>query len=101
MFYPLLFTLITANALLAGTIKGAEPERARLLELSLVLDDAVGAERFFVVYGTGDVEALRTRAEAAARVLATNRGDLKADARLPLNERETEQSSVHILKVAR
>jgi len=92
-----------ATALVSGTPKGDVPqrssERSRLLERSLVLDDAVGAERFFVVYGEGELEALRERAVAAAKTLAASGDDLQADARLPLDGGETEQSSVHIVKV--
>lgn len=92
-----------AAPVLEGTIKGegegeSRRERARLLEQSLVLDDAVGAERFFVVYGTGDVDALRTRVEDAAHKLAGASSDLAAAETLPL-DKSVEQYSVHIVKV--
>ena len=77
--------------------KGAGP---RVLPASLVLDDTVGAERFFAVWGE-DVEATRAAAvDAAASVAARVRAGTSPAtlARLPLDERFA-QSSVHIVKV--
>ena len=73
-------------------------EKTRLLPDSLVLDDATGAERFFVVYGDDDLELLRRAVTDAARTLASSRASLVDSERLPLPARYT-QSSVHIVKV--
>ncbi len=96
-----------ARRLSSGTPKGDGDASPRLLEQSLVLDDALGAERFFVVYGQStDVGALQGAAEAAARELArqisagsAGAASLAAIERLPLPASDVEQSSVHILKV--
>jgi anti-sigma factor RsiW len=69
---------------------------ANVLESSIVLDDAVGAERFWVVYADGDVGEVARAVEDAARTLAG--ADLAHAARLPLGA-AYEQSSVHIVKV--
>lgn len=74
---------------------------ARVLTQSVVLDDAVGPERFFVVYGRGPVEALRASAEAAAKRLVAERADLTTTERLPLDDGRATQGSVHIVKVRR
>lgn len=75
--------------------------KARVLTESVVLDDAVGAERFFVVYGAGPLDALQRDAEAAARRLAADRADLAATRTLPIDDPRVVQSSVHIVKVRR
>lgn len=80
-------------------VKGpSAPEKTRLLPDSVVLDDATGAERFFVVYGDGDVDDVRREVEAAAHALASTRASLVDTERLSLPARYT-QSSVHIVKV--
>ena len=80
-----------------GRVKGEE--RTRLLPASVVLDEATGAERFFVVYGTEDLDALRAEVEAAAHQLASSGSDLARTERLPLPDTHV-QSSVHIVKIA-
>lgn len=73
-----------------------EQVKPRILSDSVVLDDATGAERFFVVYADTDVDALRREVEAAARrvgaekVVSTTKLDLPSS---------YEQDSVHIVKV--
>jgi len=71
---------------------------ARVLPVSVVLDDAVGPERFFVVYADGDVASVKKTVEDAARALATDRKDLATSETLPV-PKEFVQSSVHIVKV--
>jgi hypothetical protein len=73
-----------------------EQVKPRILGESVVLDDATGAERFFVVYGDPPLEALRRTVEDAARTVPTSA--LAHTERLPL-PREYTQSSVHIVKV--
>ena len=80
-----------------GRVKGEE--KTRLLPASVVLDEATGPERFFVVYGADDLEALRAEVEAAAHALAASGSDLSRTERLPLPETRV-QSSVHIVKIA-
>lgn len=80
-----------------GRVKGEE--KTRLLPASVVLDEATGAERFFVVYGTEDLDALRAEVEAAAHQLASSGSDLARTERLPLPDTHV-QSSVHIVKIA-
>jgi anti-sigma factor RsiW len=84
----------------SGTVKGATDEAARLIDRSLVLDDSLGAERFFVVYGDGDVEALRAQAERAAKELVDSGADLVTAEQLPLTRQDVQQSSVHIVKAS-
>lgn len=79
-------------------VKGPSPEKTRLLPESIVLDDATGAERFFVVYGDGHVDNVRREVEQAARALASSGASLVDTERLPLPSGYT-QSSVHIVKV--
>lgn len=79
-----------------GRTKGEE--KTRLLPASVVLDEATGPERFFVVYGDSDVAALRSQAEEAARALVGSGASLDRAERLPLPD-SLAQSSVHILKV--
>jgi hypothetical protein len=83
----------------AATEKGSPGPRP--LPAALVLDDTVGAERFFVVYGD-DVTALQSAARRAATTLATDvvagHTDLLRTTRLALDD-DVPQASVHILKV--
>lgn len=88
---------IYAAESVAGRVKGEE--KTRLLPASVVLDEATGAERFFVVYGADDLEQLRSEVEAAAHALAASGSDLSRTERLPLPETRV-QSSVHIVKIA-
>lgn len=95
-----------ARRLPTGTPKGEGGSALRPLDQSLVLDDALGAERFFVLYGKdADVEGLERDALRAARELSAKvaRGadDLRRQERLPLKLHDVEQGSVHILKVTR
>ncbi len=86
----------------AGRAKGPAPaadDKPRLLPDSVVLDDSTGPERFFVVYGDGDVAAVRARVEKAAQELASSHADLVSTERLPLPDAYV-QGSVHIVKVA-
>jgi hypothetical protein len=73
----------------------------RPLPAALVLDDVVGTERFFVVYGD-DLAALERTARGAAERLAADvkagRADLQATARLAVDD-DLPQASIHILKV--
>ncbi len=75
----------------AGSIR--EP---RVLARSIILDEAVGPERFFVLYDDEPAEVLVARAKKSAEVLVKSGGDLSRHARLPLHVRS--QSSVHIIK---
>ncbi len=79
--------------------KGVTQEKPRLLSESVVLDDATGAERFFVVYGDPPVDELRAEVEAAAKQLAKSGAPLTSIDKLPLRSGRT-QSSVHIMKVS-
>ncbi len=87
---------IYAAERVSGRVKG--DEKTRLLPASVVLDEATGPERFFVVYGSEDLEALKQQVEAAARALAASRSSLEQTERLPLPETLV-QSSVHIVKI--
>lgn len=73
----------------------------RPLPAALVLDDVVGAERFFVVYGD-DLAALERAARSAAARLAddvkASRADLTVTTRLAVDD-ALPQASIHILKV--
>lgn len=89
-------TLYAAESV-QGRVKGEE--KTRLLPASVVLDEATGAERFFVVYGPDDLTTLRAQVEAAAQQLASSGSDLARTERLPLPESHV-QSSVHIVKIA-
>jgi len=87
----------------ATTEKGAE--RARVVEESVILDDATGDERFFVVFAEGKASALAQTVLRAARALVDEKVDLAETTQLPLDTRPIEgggfvQSSVHIVKVA-
>lgn len=73
-----------------------EQVKARVLTESVVLDDATGAERFFVVYANGDLDALRREVEDAARKVKPS--DIAKTSKLALPSKYT-QSSVHIVKV--
>ena len=74
--------------------------KTRLLPDSVILDDSTGAERFYVVYGDGDVDAVRVKVEGAAKELAARHPNLLDAERLPLDDSYV-QSSVHIVKVAK
>lgn len=76
--------------------KGVMQAKPRLLTESIVLDDAVGAERFFVVYADTDVDRLRREVEEAARKVKAS--DVARTEKLPLPSDYT-QDSVHIVKV--
>ena len=82
----------------AGNEKGSASDKARLLPQSLVLDEALGPERFFVVYGKEEPDALQAEAERAAKALLERETDLTRADRLSLGEGHA-QSSVHIVKV--
>jgi hypothetical protein len=73
----------------------------RPLPAALVLDDVMGAERFFVVYGD-DLAALERAARGAAARLAddvkSGRADLTMTTRLAVDD-ALPQASIHILKV--
>lgn len=73
----------------------------RPLPAALVLDDVVGAERFFVVYGD-NLAVLERAARAAADRLAADvkagRASLEATTRLAVDD-DLPQASIHILKV--
>lgn len=73
----------------------------RPLPRALVLDDVVGAERFFVVCGD-DLAALEREARAAASRLAADvkagRADLERTTRLAVDD-DLPQASIHIRKV--
>lgn len=93
---------VYAKEAVSSTSKGPSSlasSKPRLLPASLVLDDTVGAERFFVVYGD-DLDALEAAARAAAARLGDDvkagRRSLESTARLDV---DGPQSSVHILKV--
>lgn len=88
---------------LETTSKGAAatttpPKKQRLLPESIILDDAVGAERFFVVYSNLDATAAEAVVTAAAKQLVADKADLKAVTRLDVDA--VSQSSVHIVKVS-
>lgn len=72
----------------------------RLLAASVVLDDAVGPERFFAVYGDIELDAVRRAAEDAARELVQQQRDLTHAEKLALPSTWT-QSTIHIRKVTR
>ena len=76
----------------------ATPNKQRLLPESIILDDAVGAERFFVVYSNLDAAAAERAVTNAAKRLVTDKADLKAITRLDVDA--VSQSSVHIVKVS-
>lgn len=80
--------------------EGAEGHASPLAD-SVVLDDAVGPERFFAVYGNHlRPQELRAAVQKAAEKLASEGVDLKNVENLPL-ELPVQQSSVLIVKVAR
>lgn len=72
---------------------------------SLVLDDAVGPERFFALYGDpANSEELENAALHAAKGLVTQHADLTRVEALPLrlsSEKHVIQDSVYIVKVPR
>ena len=73
----------------------------RVLPASLILDDTVGVERFFVVYGddaSTTERAVRAAADDVAHDVRSGRVDLARVQRLSLGEGYA-QASVHIQKV--
>ena len=73
----------------------------RPLPAALVLDDVVGAERFFVVYGDDLATLEQTARDAAARLaddVKAGRADLTVTTRLKVDD-TLPQASIHILKV--
>lgn len=92
-------TVYAAEDTAAARAKGDAPAHGpRLLPVSVVLDDATGPERFFVVYGDGRVDDVKRAVEEAARDLATRGADLVESERLPVPS-SWAQGSVHIVKV--
>ena len=75
----------------------ASHESPRVLPQSVVLDDSLGPERFFVVFGGSSPEKLRADVERAAAQVAGS-ADLTVLERLPLSD-DVVQSSVHIVKI--
>jgi hypothetical protein len=92
-------TLYDVRDLPATTEKG--DGRARVVDESVILDDAVGAERFFMVQAEMASSALAPLVERAARSLVEKGADLTTTPMLPLDTANIVQSSVHIVKVAR
>ncbi len=71
------------------------------LDDSLVLDDSLGPERFFAVYGGMDeIPSIKKAAERAAHKLVEQKADLSRVDELPL-DLHAKQGSVYIIKVAR
>jgi hypothetical protein len=84
----------------ATVAKGATGPR--VLPASLVLDDTVGVERFFVVYGDDAAtteRAVRAAADDIARAVKAGRVDLAAVSALDLSADRFAQASIHIQKV--
>jgi hypothetical protein len=84
----------------ATVAKGATGPR--VLPASLVLDDTVGVERFFVVYGDDAAtteRAVRAAADDVARDVKAGRIDLAAVSALDLGADRFAQASIHIRKV--
>ena len=74
----------------------------RVLPASLVLDDTVGVERFFVVYGDDAAtteRAVRAAADDIARAVKAGRIDLATVSALDLSADSFSQASIHIQKV--
>ncbi|MFH1809925.1 MAG: hypothetical protein ABIJ09_14365 [Pseudomonadota bacterium] len=68
---------------------------------SVILDDAVGPERFFAVFSDdGDVEMLHQLAQSAALKLVQEGVDLSRVERLPVDDPGVHQTSISIVKVA-
>lgn len=92
-------TVYGAESLLEQ-VKG-EPE-VRLLPESIILDDAVGPERFFAVFSSElGPEALHTEVQLAAQELARSQVDLSQIEALPLGRNALKQASISIVKVQR
>lgn len=84
----------------ATVAKGATGPR--VLPASLVLDDTVGVERFFVVYGddaAATERAVRAAADDIARAVKAGRIDLATVSALDLSADRFAQASIHIQKV--
>ncbi|MBN2362035.1 MAG: zf-HC2 domain-containing protein [Deltaproteobacteria bacterium] len=78
-----------------------EPE-VRLLPESVILDDAIGPERFFAVFSSDlGPEALHARVQVAAQELARSGVDLSRVEALPLDDEAVTQASISIVKVTR
>ncbi|MCP4500499.1 MAG: hypothetical protein GY822_11115 [Deltaproteobacteria bacterium] len=81
-----------------NTTKGGVAPKKRLLTESLVLDDTVGAERFFVIYSEGSLAELQKAAQTAAEEIVASHKDLeKVEV---LDVKSLSQSSIHIVKTA-
>jgi len=92
-------TVYGAESLLEQ-VKG-EPE-VRLLPESIILDDAVGPERFFAVFSSDlGPEALHTAVQLAAQELARSGANLAQVEALPLDGGVVKQASISIVKVQR
>jgi len=88
------------NVLHFGAAPANGVQAAAPLPDSMVLDDAVGPERFFAIYAPmAELEKVRTAAVDAARKMAEQKVDLNAVERLPLDG--VLQDSVLIVKVRR
>ena len=75
---------------------------SRVLPASLILDDTVGVERFFVVYGddaSTTERAVRAAADDVAHDVKAGRLDLAAVLALDLSTDRFSQASIHIHKV--
>ena len=72
--------------------------KPRVLEQSVILDDAMGPERFFVLYGKDNPDKLKRQARRAARLLAESKADLTSIEKLDLADASVRQSSIHIVK---
>jgi len=90
-------TVYDKSSFASSTAKGHDDGEPAVIGSSIVLDDAVGAERFFVLYGDEDVAMLETRARAAAKGLVKRGLPLESTERLPVET--IAQSSIHIVKV--
>jgi hypothetical protein len=73
-------------------------QKPRVLEQSVILDDAIGPERFFVLYGKESPDKLKRKARRAARLLAESQADLTSVEKLDLGSIDVRQSSIHIVK---
>ena len=83
---------------LVGQVKGEL--KPRLLPGSVILDDAIGQERFFAVFSSSmNPEELHQRAQSAALELAASGADLAEVEALPLTGDDLAQTSVSIMKV--
>jgi hypothetical protein len=81
-----------------GGMSAGSSAKPRVLEQSVILDDAIGPERFFVLYGKDSPDKLKRQARRAARLLAESQADLTSVEQLDLGSLEVRQSSIHIVK---